>query len=424
MQSTPDNNLDDVFDETFIDEAWKNMNVMLDREMPVEKKRNCGLLIWWTNSYAICIAAGVALLFGIGVWRTVTNITTNYETTYTTQDSTNQAVTTTKSHESAHISTAPSKKSINITTNQYDHEAANLHANKHLDSAIAMSKYQQHDHENILLTPKKHFNTDTSPMLPIAGDPILPIIVHVNIDTSVALANSERQNDAQKAISTSTLEAVNTHTLPALPLALLENIPIKEYMYENAMATIPQKSRRWKAGIYPIFNSPKSLVGVELGIAKSFRWSDKIALTVGISGMRRNYNVAFPDSSISVIRVVQSSPVSSMNPDSSNTTYLATNILFNSLHLPIICSRMVSKNWSLGAGITPTYNLKQSSASVFKTQNPKSFRRFNILSGLYATCTLDKLNIVAGVEYNILGHNIYNNTGHSVTMKVGVERKF
>lgn len=473
MQSTPNPNFDDAFDKIFTDEAWKNMNVLLDREMPIEKNRKRGLLIWWTNGYTKCIAAGIALLLCIGVWRTFMNTTPIYEATHTMQDSTKQSATATKSHEPAHVSILSTPASTSITTNQYDHEAANLPTKKRLNSAIAIFKHQEYDHKNILITPKTNFNSGASPVLPIANDPISPIIVHKKIDTVIAVANSKQKNDAEKAISTSSLEAVNIHTLPALPLALLENTPLKNDINEEATATMPQKKRWWKqdvkASIYSIFNSHKSLVGGELGIAKSFRLSDKTALFVGISGMRRSYRVALSDSSTAIVPNAKTAPISS----NVNTTYFVTNIAMNSLQIPIVFSRSMSKHWSLGVGITPLLNLTQRNSSVAEIQTQstpvtKSFstntqmsdvttqadwyikdmpaipatpnshdaqsfqthqiqqnlRRLNVLSGLYATYTVEKVNIVGSVEYNLLSYNRYNNTGHSFTMKVGVERNF
>jgi hypothetical protein len=402
MQPPSNFNTDDSFDKLFTDAAWANMNALLDQEMPVEKPRRRGFLVFWNTHYAA--AASVVLLLGVGAWYWNSSFNHVSQSVASIENANNQLIINHKNNAGivAHL------KKVDITP-----------------------KYSQS-------------KTSTS---------------------AVAAPLRENKNDTINEIATSIhtvtppiFKENNIENLPSLPLVSLESAPIFDKI-EPIFATTPieiqknnARKRNFKIGMNAIFNTSSAFIGGEIGATTAFKMNEKHDLSVGLSAARRNYNVAF-----------------SMR-DSAH--FMATSAV-NSLQLPIVLSRRMNKNWSVGVGITATYNMMESTkmmdatalsaannlnkSSIFAktTENiPKSdliiydestksipqntadiasfstsqiqrnLRKFNILSGLYAKYALKKTNITASIDYNLLGYNVTSNQGHNILVKVGLERVF
>jgi hypothetical protein len=409
MQPLP--NSENSFDKLFTDQAWANMSALLDQEMPVEKPRRRGFLLFWDTPYRYtAAAASVVLALSLGAWHWNRELNMGNKSILSAEKIDNQPITNNK----------------NIVTQETV-----------IEKRLAKTKeplVQLRHHAQVTKQEAQQI------AIPITS-PIASLVQFASPENSVLLQN-------------------NIANLPALPIVSLENAPIVDKI-ATAFATIPidiqknnPRKRNFKLGVNAIFNTSATFIGGEIGAMTAFNLHEKNELSVGLSAARRNYSVVF-----------------AMH-DSLNHQHFDATTTVNSVQLPIVLSRRVSKNWSVGAGITTMYNVMQNSkvmdtnafsapinANNVSKFNPKTasivenntkadlyiektpqntadlaafsttelqhnLRKFNILSGLYAKYALKKTNITASIDYNLLGYNVTTNQGHNVLVKVGLERVF
>jgi hypothetical protein len=322
-------------DQEFIDQGWQQMADILDKEMPVKKRKRRFLWIW---SFGAAATVAIAVLF------------------FNSFDA-NQSI-----------------QSLPIPQNAQKTIAAN-------------QKPIQPFNETIAVTPAISEKTTTSPSI-AATEQKNPIINakqsnnskqfstiatetfdHLNIEKSPAISNNESQSNALELSkhTTSSLSENNTVLLSKkennlLIINKLDLLPTPLIIFDSRHETIPppilKQRSKWNFGGYAGLVAP-NFPSYRFGLSSQFNFSPQLALHIGLGYSNRKFK---ENISIEVETSTPAPENTTANSDPNNpdptTSFVPTNpaivpLTFNRFHyfdLPITLQYKISPRWGVSAG--------------------------------------------------------------------------